>query len=934
MVARYRKRVEAVNRFFEKYTLLSAGEIRALTLEFKQRYQKGASLDDLLEEAYAAVKAMCLKMQGECITVMGHTVTWNMVPYDVQIIGAIAMFKGNIAEMQTGEGKTLTATLPLYLHALTGKPVHLVTVNDYLAERDRQWAGILLEHMGLTTASLTQDIPGHERAKIYEADVVYGTASEFGFDYLRDNSMAQNKNQQVQRGHYFAIVDEIDSILIDEARTPLIISGPSAHTRHMYQDLQAPVAELIRHQRDQSARLATEAKNMIDDLHILQGEEFPKLDKAQNQKWQEAIRDLWKVMKSTPRNRLLMKLREAPVIRKALEAQDIEFYNEANKQERDRLISELFIVVDERKNEFELTDLGIETWAKIHQQMKAPRDASQDFIMLDLGHEYLSVDHDEALSEPERMQRKIAIREEDSHRKERAHNLRQLLRAHLLMDRDVDYIIDENKIVIIDENTGRPQPGRRFSDGLHQAIEAKEGVDIQRETQTYATITLQNYFRLYDHLAGMSGTAITEEKEFKETYGIGVVSVPTYLKCERKDAEDLIYMSEREKYIAILKDVKEIHGKGRPILIGTDSVETSEKLSRIFKQNNLPHTVLNAKNHAAEAEIVAAAGQRGAITISTNMAGRGTDIKLGQGVAELGGLHVIGTTRHQSRRIDRQLRGRCARMGDPGSSQFYVCFEDQLLRLFANERITSILQRFRPPEGEPISSSLLTRSIETAQKRIEQHHFNIRKHTLEYDNVMNLQRSEIYSFRNEILQNESIYDLAKEQMARAVENLLDNMDREGEWSKERFCQYLESAFPISFEAHLMPDKRQEAKEFAIEMVERTFDFKMGREKAKFENLPQEALSIIDHAMRMVMLRRLDFIWQQHLLQMDHLRSEVQLQALGSRDPLIEYKQESFTLFQKMCENLHILLGQDLLRFELMATPRQEEIDIEEVKDEP
>lgn len=929
MIKRYRQRVTSINRYFNEYQKLSRQEVKALTNVFKQRIQNGESLDSLLEESYAAVKAICWHMRGDMVEIMGHTIEWNLVPYDVQLIGAMAMFEGNIAEMQTGEGKTLTASMPLYLHALTGKPVHLVTVNDYLAERDRHWSGVILQELGLTTGTLTQAVPLSERAEIYQRDIVYATASELGFDYLRDNSMAQNRDSQVQRGHYFAIVDEIDSILIDEARTPLIISGPSAVSRHLYEELKDPVSTLIRLQKEQSARLASAGKQVLDDLGLTQ-ENPPKISSDKQALLENALTSLWKVTKTTPRHRLLQKLRENPNLRKLLDDQDLKFYNEAYKEDRSKALSELYLVVDEKRNEFELTDKGIELWSEIHKQVHAERDASQDFVMLDLGHEYQSIDDDASLSAEEQMQRKIAIRDEDARRKERAHNLRQLLRAHLLMDRDVDYIIADNKIVIIDENTGRPQPGRRFSDGLHQAIEAKENLQIQRETQTYATITLQNYFRLYSHLAGMSGTAITEEKEFKETYGIGVISVPTHMTTNRKDAEDLVFMTEREKYSALLKEVKAIHEQGRPILIGTESVETSEKLSRIFRQNGLSHTVLNAKNHAYEAEIISQAGQKGAITISTNMAGRGTDIKLGEGVAELGGLHVIGTTRHHSRRIDRQLRGRCARMGDPGSSQFYVCFEDQLLRLFANERLSGVLQRFRPPEGEPISSSLLTRSIETAQKRVEQHHFNMRKHTLEYDNIMNVQRTEIYGFRNDILHCENIIDLCKDLMEDAAVALSEMLAQETEWSSERFSLYLQSHFPIKFDVAAMPADREQAIAIAGQILRKTFEVKMDLEAQKLHFLPQGPFMIIDQALRSLTLRRLDQSWQNHLLAMDHLRSEVQLRALGQKDPLMEYKHEAFTLFEKLSHQMKILLCQDLFRFELVAVAKDpEEVIAEE-----
>jgi preprotein translocase subunit SecA len=931
IIRRYRTRVQAINQRYEHLKTLPLEQIQAITEDLKQRYQNGSSLDSLLEEAFANLKAMCWQMRSEKIEVMGRILEWNMVPYDEQIIGAIAMFEGNIAEMQTGEGKTLTATMPLYLHALSGKPVHLVTVNDYLAERDKQWAGILLERLGLSTASLTQATPNHERAIVYQADVVYGTASEFGFDYLRDNSMAQTQEQQVQRGHYFAIVDEIDSILIDEARTPLIISGPSHVSYHMYEELKDPVSTLIRLQREQSGRLIGEAKKILDDIGATKDE--PNLSSSDQLKLSEACQYLWKVSKSTPHNKMLMKLRELPHIRKALDEQDLRLYIDSNKAEKEQFLSDLYLVVDERRNEFELTDLGIEKWTQIHTSLESQRDASQDFVMLDLAEAYESIDANLNILEEEKLNQKVAVREEDVRRKERSHNLRQLLRAHLLMDRDVDYIIVDEKIVIIDENTGRPQPGRRFSDGLHQAIEAKENVPIQKETQTYATITLQNYFRLYNRLSGMSGTAITEEKEFKETYGVGVVSIPTHCSTQRQDANDLVYMTEREKYAAILKDVKALQAEGRPILIGTDSVETSEKLARIFKQNGIEHVILNAKNHAQEAEIIARAGQAFSVTISTNMAGRGTDITLGQGVAARGGLHVIGTTRHYSRRIDRQLRGRGARMGDPGSSQFYISFEDQLLRLFANERISSLLQKFRPPEGEPISTNMLTRSIETAQKRVEQHHFNMRKHTLEYDNVMNVQRTEIYSFRNELLHSEDMIQLSNELLSQAVEAISEQTEQEQGWSSHNFVQHLCACFPIHFDESLMPTNQSEAISFAERILKEALDFKLQLEIKKFHAIPIEVQPLISQALKMLALRRLDAIWQEHLLAMDHLRSDVQLRALGQKDPLMEYKHEAFTLFQKLSQGLTLQICQDFFRFELTSN-QQENTDLPSVEDQP
>lgn len=606
LLKKYWRLVPQINEWEKQYQNLSDDQISHKTIEFKERLAKGETLESLLPEAFGAVKNICRRMCGTDVHVSGYNQKWDMVPYDVQILGAIAMFHGSIAEMQTGEGKTLTAAMPLYLHAITGKPVHLVTVNDYLAKRDCEWIGTIFRRLGLTVSYLTNDVPGSMRKEVYAADIVYGTASEFGFDYLRDNSMSMHKNEQVQRGHYFAMVDEIDSILIDEARTPLIISGPVPESRQMYDELKEGVANLVRVQRDHCNRLASEARRTLETLGLLDQTEAPrKLTKEEEEKKKEAYKKFWLVNKGTPRHKVLKRLKENPDFRAEIDKLETYFFGEQNKEEKFEVLSELYMIVDERNNEYELTDQGIKTWSEFKEG-----EGADDFVMFDLGHEYLAIDQNPKTSEQEKMEAKIALREEDAKRKERAHNLRQMLRAHLLMEKDIDYIVQDDKIVIIDENTGRPQPGRRFSDGLHQAIEAKEEVSIQGETQTYATITLQNYFRMYTRLAGMTGTAMTEANEFKEIYKLQVLEIPTHRSCQRKDFDDEIYMTEREKYFAILKEIKETHEKGRPILIGTDSVETSEKLSRILKQNKLEHTILNAKNHAKEAEIIAEAGKK------------------------------------------------------------------------------------------------------------------------------------------------------------------------------------------------------------------------------------------------------------------------------------------------------------------------------------
>lgn len=940
LLKKYSKIVVQVNSWDERFKALSDVELRKKTIEFRERYDNGETLDQLLPEAYGVVKNACRRLCGSDVHVSGYDQKWDMVPYDVQILGAIAMHYGAIAEMQTGEGKTLTAVMPLYLNALSRLPVHLVTVNDYLAQRDCEWIGTIFRWLGLTVNPLTNSTPQHMRKAVYASDIVYGTSSEFGFDYLRDNSMAQTKEDQCQRGYFFAMIDEVDSILIDEARTPLIISGPSANSRQMYDTLKDDAATLVRKQRDLCNQLATEARKALDSLgRLKEGEELPKLNKEQEEEERDAFRKLWLVGKGTPQNKILKRLREDPVLRASIEKWDTYFYAEPNKEERMKTLSELYIIIDERASEYELTDRGIQAWGKSNSD----GSSSHDFVMLDLGYEYAQIDENPSFDEQEKIRQKVLLREEDSRRKERAHNLRQLLRGHLLMEKDVDYIVAEDKIVIIDENTGRPQPGRRFSDGLHQALEAKEGVSIQSETQTYATITLQNYFRLYKKLSGMTGTAITEANEFKEIYKIEVLSIPTHRGCHRKDADDEIYMTEREKYNAILKDIQEVHSKGRPILIGTESVEVSEKLSRILKQNKLEHTVLNAKNHAHEAQIIADAGKKGIITVATNMAGRGTDIKLKEGAADVGGLHVIGTTRHQSRRIDRQLRGRSARLGDPGSSKFFVSFEDSLMRLFTSPRITTFLQRFRPPEGEPIVAKVLNKSIETAQKRVEQRNYTMRKHTLEYDDVMNKQREEIYAFRNDVLHKEDTKTLADELLenicAQVCHKYFVSRSVEGGWNPEGYRQWLLTHFPLTFDTHSFDNdylQVDEIEKIAVEKVLTVFNHKLAHEaknileaQQSMQNSPSRPLAspedILNAVIRNLLIRNIDNLWQEHLLNIDHLRTEVHLRVVGQKDPLLEFKHEAFALFDTFSLRLKEEIALALFKFAMvMQQPPEQE----------
>jgi preprotein translocase subunit SecA len=938
-LAKYRSTVQEINRYEMEYQLLSDEELKAKTFVLRKRLHEGATLRSILPEAYAVVKNTCRRLVGTEIDVSGYSQKWDMIPYDVQLMGGIAMFEGSIAEMQTGEGKTLTASLPLYLFALQGKGAHLVTTNDYLAERDCEWVGTIFRWLGLTTGALTNQTPLEQRQEIYSRDVIYGTASEFGFDYLRDNSMAMRAEEQVQREHFFAIVDEVDSILIDEARTPLIISGPAAQSNQMYDQLQNPAGQLVKKQEALADQMCAEVKAELEALGLLDKSLEPKkLTKAEEERKKKALTRLWIVLKGVPRHEFIKTVRENPDLRTSLEEIDTLFYDKQRQDERSRLLSELYITVDERASEYELTDKGIQTWSELTGVEK-----TSDFTMLDLGHEYALIDSDPNLSDEEKLSKKTSIQKTDALNKERHHNIKQLLRAHLLMECDVDYIIQEGKIVIIDENTGRPQPGRRFSEGLHQAIEAKEGVSIQEETQTYATITLQNYFRMYEHLAGMSGTAMPEAREFQQIYKLDVVAIPTYKPCKRNDAQDEVYMTKREKYHAILKEVQKIHSEGRPILLGTETVEVSETLSRIFTQNGLKHHVLNARFHDKEAEIIAAAGQKGAITIATNMAGRGTDIKLGQGVSELGGLCVIGSTRHQSRRIDRQLRGRCGRLGDPGSSKFYVSFEDDLMRLFASPKMTAILNRFRPPEGEPISASILTKSIETAQKRVEQRNFTIRKHTLEYDDVMNRQRQEFYAFRQEILSAKNlltyIYTLLQDYSAELLDGSRDSSTWDATASAARLCDL----FPISFSESELKEmsSAEEFEKKALRKLVHTFKNKVDQQKRKIDThretiqelikaglLSPEAQApesdlILSQILKEIFTKVIDKLWQEHLLHIDHLRSEVHMRSVGQKDPLVEFKHDSFELFEEFIHKMRALIAQKMFSFEVHVPSPEE-----------
>ncbi len=806
----YRKFLESVrpivvkiNEFEKSYQALTDEQLRAKTDEFRDRVKGGETLEQILPEAFAAVKNTARRLVGRKIVVCNQELTWDMVHFDVQLIGGIALHRGKIAEMATGEGKTLVATLPLYLNSLTGRNTQLVTVNDYLALRDSEWMGHIYSFLGVSVGCIQQQMSPARRRDIYGCNITYGTASEFGFDYLRDNGMATRKEDQVQRDYWYVIVDEIDSILVDEARTPLIISGPAPIEREQpFTGLKPGVDRLVADQTRLCNRLAAEAKELLE-----------KEGKPSPETLQTALRKLLQVKMGNPKNKLLLRMMENPEWRKRLDKVETEMNSDLNKDELYRLKEVLYYVIDERQHQADLSEIG-----RNHLRPDNP-DA---FMMPDLATEFSDLDKDAALGADEREARKLAAQERYAGVSEEIHAISQLLRAYSLYEKDVEYVVTpDGKVMIVDENTGRVMPGRRWSDGLHQAVEAKEGVAIERETRTYATITIQNYFRMYEKLAGMTGTAETEATEFNDIYKLSVQVIPTNRPCIRVDRNDSIFKTRRDKYNAVVREIETAHRAGQPVLVGTTSVEASEVLSRMLKRATITHTVLNAKFHQQEAEIVTRAGLRGAVTIATNMAGRGTDIKLGEGVrfqvssqphpdpdkkgvlrftltepntgesqaidsdsetARIlqlrpdtkisGGLFVIGTERHESRRIDRQLRGRCSRQGDPGLTKFFLSLEDDLMRLFLQGNLASRLMEGSMQEGEELEHPWLNRSIESAQKKVEQQNFSIRKRLLQYDDVLNQQREVVYGIRNGAIHAERPKDIIFEQIEEEILNRL------------------------------------------------------------------------------------------------------------------------------------------------------------------
>ncbi len=878
---RIRPLVESINRFDAELTPLSEDALREKTNAWKAELAAiddpgalGRRLEEILPEAFACVKNVARRLCGQTWMVCDQPVTWNMVHFDVQLIGGIALHRGRIAEMATGEGKTLVATCPLYLNALTGRGVHLVTVNDYLARRDAEWMGRLFEILGLTVGCIQHDQDPAARRQQYNCDITYGTNSEFGFDYLRDNGMATTKDQQVQRGHYYAIVDEVDSILIDEARTPLIISGPATVSSHQYDKFKPLVDQLVRRQNTLCNRLVGEGREALEKGDAESGGRL-----------------LFKVKLGQPRNKGLLRAMEDPENRKALDKSELSFYQDSRKEDLVALKEELFFTIDEKHQEAALSELG--------RDFLNPDDPNA-FMLPDLITEFTEIDLNPDLSPAQKDEAKRRRQQHCDAQAERIHNISQLLRAYCLFEKDVDYVVEENKVVIVDEHTGRKMPGRRWSDGLHQAVEAKEGVQIDRETQTLATITIQNYFRLYHKLGGMTGTAETEANEFHDIYKLDVLVIPTNRPVVRKDYNDRIYKTRREKYNAAVDEIKACHGQGQPVLVGTASVEASELLSRMLKREKIPHNVLNAKYHRQEAEIIARAGQRGTVTISTNMAGRGTDIKLGEGVAELGGLHVLATERHESRRVDRQLRGRCARQGDLGSSRFYVSFEDDLMRNFgASERMTSMMERFGLKDGEELEHPWLNRSVETAQKRVEQRNYLMRKRTLDFDDVMNKQREVIYSLRNETLETgeprKLIFEIVDEVIPEKVRSFLENTEG-SEPDLDGLLNWANTTFPLGLSrvsAQLDGKSADEVTTFLVERIKGAYAKKAGHEEA-------DAVVGLE---RYIMLNAIDRLWQEHLYAMDGLREGIYLRSYGQKDPLVEYKTEAYDMFSQLMTSI-------------------------------
>jgi len=1005
--------VEEINRIYETLKDLTDDELRSKTDEFKARIQghigetrqqiedlreklKSPEHDenidylelrqtienlekeehkmteevlwDILPEAFAVVKETCRRLLGKSWKVVEHDVVWDMIPFDVQLMGGIVLHEGKIAEMATGEGKTLVATMPLYLNALVGKGAHLITVNDYLARRDCEWMGEIFKFLGLTVAYITNEMDPRTRQPAYGADITYGTNNEFGFDYLRDN-MAISPEGLVQRGHHYAIIDEVDSVLIDEARTPLIISGPVGESKNRFAEMKPRVEQLVRSQTVLISRLVADGERLLKE----DGKEY------------EAGIKLLQAQRGSPKNKRLLKLLHEPGVQKLIRRVESDYMRDKKLHELDE---DLYFSIEEKAHTIDLTEKGRETLSPNNPEM---------FILPDLATKLSQIEGNESLAASTQERMKEELQSDYAEKSERLHNISQLLRAYSLFEKDVEYVVTEDgKVMIVDEFTGRLMPGRRYSDGLHQALEAKENVTIERETQTLATITLQNFFRLYSKLAGMTGTAETEAGEFWQIYKLDVVVIPTNEPVRRADNDDVVYRTRREKYNAIIDEIAGCHEAGLPVLVGTISVEVSETLSRMLRRRGIRQSVLNAKHHQHEAEIVARAGEPGMVTIATNMAGRGTDIKLGAGVirfpdenitemaeeavslsnrgrkvliheaptAEIdrfndaireeggttrilssekekwdilmgdrgpeggeivivpkkiggptdtrfghdkivhikardyaeGGLHILGTERHEARRIDRQLRGRSGRQGDPGSSRFYLSLEDDLMRLFGSERIAGVMDRMGVEEGEVITHPMITKSIERAQKRVEMRNFEIRKHLLEYDDVMNKQREVVYTRRRRALEGENLQEDILEMIEDFIADTVDRYAQQGEYGEGFDWDGLGEDLLRTMLLPLPLSEEERATVKADELNQQLTEAAKSAYERKRQVLGEELMAQLE---RFATLKTIDERWKEHLYEMDQLKEGIGLRAYGQKDPLIEYKQEGFRTFADM-----------------------------------
>ncbi|MFO7872955.1 MAG: preprotein translocase subunit SecA [Bacteroidales bacterium] len=956
-VSEEQRQIDTLKEYLEEHYDIDVNEKEKIytqidQLDDRQNQKTEAMLAELLPEAFSVVKETARRFHDNSVVEVrandfdrelaasrpsveikgdkahyhnqwmagGNLITWDMVHYDVQLIGGIHLHKGKITEMATGEGKTLVATLPVYLNALAGKGVHIVTVNDYLAKRDSEWMGKLFEFHGMRVDCIDKHQPhSEERRQAYMADVTYGTNNEFGFDYLRDN-MSRNPEELVQRKLNYVIVDEVDSVLIDDARTPLIISGPTPKgEEHEFHDMKPKVEKLYNAQKMLVTNMLAEARKLL----------LPKEGEPDEKKGGEL---LLRCHRGLPKNNALIKFLSEPGMKTILQKTENLYMQEQGKHMH-LIDDELYFVIEEKNNVIELTDKGIDL-------ITSQSDDPSFFILPDIGSEMAELEKSD-LPDEEKQEKKSQRLNDFQVKSQRVHTINQLLKAYTLFEKDTEYVIMDNKIKIVDEQTGRIMEGRRYSDGLHQAIEAKENVKVEAATQTYATITLQNFFRMYRKLSGMTGTAETEAGEFLDIYDLDVVVIPTHRPVIRVDRDDLIYKTKREKFNAIIEEISDLVKNGRPVLVGTTSVDTSELLSRMLKLRSIPHNILNAKHHQREAQIVKEAGQAGMVTIATNMAGRGTDIKLGEGVVEAGGLAIIGSERHESRRVDRQLRGRAGRQGDPGSSQFFVSLEDDLMRVFGSARISSLMDRMGLKEGEVIQHSMISKSIERAQKKVEENNFGIRKRLLEYDDVMNAQREVIYKKRRNALFGERLavdianmmYDTCEQMVQEYQETddydgftfeLVRTFGLEPPFTKEEFFdqktsklterlydkainnyrkkneQIAESAFPVIKEVYEKASQKYENIAIPITDGMKTMNVIANLKKAYDTNGREVALSIE----KGISLTIIDNAWKDHLREMDDLKQSVQGAAYEQKDPLLIYKFESFELFQRMIQKIN------------------------------